>query len=225
MNILFILNHKTLSDFEIPILVAKGMGIYLPKIYNSLSKFSSINVKNHRIYDETLRNISCEDKEYMDHFDFFDNKRYDSRVIDIIVKNFKIIILTLLTGADVVNRLSYAINGHIYYRFFGREGEGRYAPLIHDVIPSNKIKYILSYQEIITFERFLQLLTHIIFHLEYPMQFSNDITKRTTRLKVSLCSSVRELINVRITQQFIQYLIRRSIIIVILIFWGKITKM
>jgi len=153
MNVLYLLNQKTLSDFELPILQSKGLGIYIPKIYDSLDVSNSINMENHHRYDHTLTNISPEEMKVLDHFDFFNNNNYNDTIVKIIVKNFSIVILTLLTTTHVVNMIAQNLNGCIYYRFFGRENDLRYQPLLTDIQYPSKVKYIFSYEEIITFEQ------------------------------------------------------------------------
>lgn len=151
MNILYLLNHKTLSDFELPILRQNGFGIFIPKVYKSLDVTNSINMTNHMLYDDSLINIHKDDLEYLNTYDFFSNK-FNEKVLLIIKKNFRIVFLTLLTSVDNVNLLAENITGKIYYRFFGREGELSYVPLMYGLKKTKKINYIFSYNEIIRFE-------------------------------------------------------------------------
>ena len=152
-NILYLLNHKTLSDFDLPILQNKNWGIYLPKKYQSLDITQSINLNNLSLYDKYLNDISDDDKLFLDNIDFFNSSNYSIKLMDILNKNFKIIFLTLLTDSTVHNFMVNNFKGKIYYRLFGRESNYNYYSCFNNKsITQNNPNFIFSYQEIIDFE-------------------------------------------------------------------------
>lgn len=169
-NILYLLNHKTLTDFEVPLLVKKGYGVYLPKKYNSLAKENSINYATVSFYDNFLHiqpNVIIE----LNSIDWFSNVLLSPHIITLINENFKCIFITLLTKAPLLNQLIAQFTGTIYYRFFGLDGNKSYYGLINGHV-SPKVKYIFSYPEIYHFEKikfFNDLNSYII-----PLGLSNS---------------------------------------------------
>ena len=155
MNILYILNHKILSDFEIPILIKNNFGVYLPKIYNSLSPYDSINFNNHYIYDYSL-NINTNHYNYLNNFDFFNKcDTYNDELMNIINNNFNVIFIALYANITLIDFLVQKFNGTIYLRFFGRERDLSYSDFFksHKYLSNTpKLKFIFSYPEIIDFE-------------------------------------------------------------------------
>lgn len=148
MNILYILGHKTLIDFEVPILIKNDYGVLIAKKYDSLSVGNTLHL-NSSVYDYSL-NIGKINIDILNNIDWYSNKCISQEIIDILNFNFKYIILTLLTSGDLLTQLCSKFNGFIYYRFFGRESEFRYNNLC---ITHPKIKYIFSYPEIYKFEQ------------------------------------------------------------------------
>lgn len=155
-NILYLLNHKTLTDFEVPILTKIGYGVYIPKIYCSLPIGESINYDNNYIYDNSLHNITSVDKQRLDNTDFLNENIYTDELIQIINNNFDFIFLTLYTTKQMLINLLKKFNGRIYFRFFGREGTLNYISVLNtlykNVWKHNKIKFIFAYQEIYNYE-------------------------------------------------------------------------
>lgn len=148
MNILYMLNHKTLTDFEVPILNRAGYGVFIPKLYNSLSGAHSINHDTVNFYDNLIH-IPPEDLLVLNRVDWFSNKVISQDVMDIVNNNFKYIFLTLLTDAPLIFQLNNHFNGKIYYRLFGLDGNKSYRD---HVKKSSKIQYIFSYPEIFQYE-------------------------------------------------------------------------
>ena len=156
-NILYLLSHKTLTDFEIPILRHSGHHCYIPKTFNSLSAVNSINYATPFECDKQL-NISQEDLALLNDTDFFnENTVFSAQHLRIINENFVCIFLTPLTPNRILAQLVEHFSGNIYFRFFGLDGtktyqaimKTRYAPTVYK---SPKIKYIFSYKEIMDFE-------------------------------------------------------------------------
>jgi hypothetical protein len=158
-NILYLLNHKTLTDFEVPILLDKGLGIFITKKYNSLSKTNSIQYNSINLYDSSLKNISEDHFKYLSEIDFFNYKEINNneKLMDILNLNFKAIFITLLSY-ESINYLSKNFNGMIYFRFFGLGGDNSYYNILKvlGVLPEslgNNVKYVFSYKEIFDFEK------------------------------------------------------------------------
>lgn len=158
-NILYLLNHKTLTDFEVPILINKNFGVYIPKIYDSLDSGNSIAFNSIYSYDYSLKNISEDDNNFINQIDFSnqDHINDNKKLMDIINYNFKIIFISLL-NYDLITYLSENFNGLIYLRFFGLDSDKSYYNLLKNlnIIPEKlykNVKYIFSYQEIIDFEK------------------------------------------------------------------------
>lgn len=144
MNVLYLLNHKTLTDFEVPILIKKGYGVYIPKLYQSLSIVNSINHATVGFYDNFLH-IHPSDIATLNTVDWFSNQLLPLNIIHIINANFKCIFITLLTKPPLLDQLIHSFTGKVYYRLFGLEGAKSYVPTVR-VHP--KAGYIFSYSEI-----------------------------------------------------------------------------
>jgi hypothetical protein len=147
-NILYILNHKTLTDYEIPILINKGYGVFIVKNYASFNKLNSL-YENCDFYDNFL-NLDHKIIKKLNEIDWYKNNKLSDELIDIININFKFIFLTVLTSGELIEQLIDKYKGIICYRFFGRESNYRYDKLIPKI--TQKIKFIFSYQEIYNFE-------------------------------------------------------------------------
>jgi len=156
MRILYLLNHKTLTDFEVPILLKDGHEVYLSKNFGSLSSGeNSINHSTSRFYDNFL-SIHVTTLGILDNIDFYsDHYELTKPELEVINNHFDIIFLTSLTSEKMLNQLSKSFSGDIFFRFFGLSGEASYKNLLKNIFPStdfSRFKYIFSYQEIIDFE-------------------------------------------------------------------------
>ena len=155
-NVLYLLSHKTLTDFEIPIIRNRGYNCYIPKKFNSLSSVNSINYTTPFLCDEFL-DMSQSDIATLNNNDFFDNKPLSMEIIKIINNNFTCIFITLLTSNNMLKQLIDNFHGKIYFRFFGLDGTNSYRIMMKRMYngtsyKSDKIQYIFSYKEIIDFE-------------------------------------------------------------------------
>ncbi len=176
-NILYLLNHKTLTDFEVPIINKRGFGVFIPKKYSSLSKVNSINLITTNFYDNFL-DIDSNDLTVLNEIDWFNNEHIlSSEHIAILNRNFSFIFITLLTAPPLLTQLVEKFKGFIYYRFFGLPGNMSYVTLVKDfnILSNPKVKYIFSYPEIYNFEltkseSFNQSNSYII-----PLGLSNSL--------------------------------------------------
>ena len=156
-NILYLVNHKTLTDFEVSILIEKDYGVYIPKIYSSINRVHSINEKTDTNND-SLQHFKIEDFLYLNKVDFFDPASFsDPRLLEVINRNFNTIFITAVLMGNIVNLFSQHFNGRIFFRFFGCVGDTSYVDnlsrngLFLEKL-SQRVQYIFSYQEIIDFE-------------------------------------------------------------------------
>lgn len=151
-NILYLLNHKTLTDFEVPILINNGYGVYIVKSFKNLEiKGHSIGINN-GYYDNFLKLDTCIIQK-LNNVHWFSNECVSAEIIDILNTHFKFIFLTLLTSADLLNQLINQYKGHIVFRFFGNGSTARYEPLLCNYKMSNKVKYVFCFPEIYEFEK------------------------------------------------------------------------
>lgn len=169
-NILYILGHKTLTDFEVPILIKKGYGVLVAKKFDSISTENNTVVSDPFKYDDFL-NLDINIINNMNDIDWYNNNEFISDdIINMLNKYFKIIFVTLLTNGKLLEQLTKNFKGMIYYRFFGRESNHRY----NFANISHNIKYIFSYNEIFEFEKsfdnfFTSNNSHVV-----PLGLSNN---------------------------------------------------
>lgn len=152
-NILYILNHKTLTDFEVPLLINKGYGVLINKTYKSLAIDNSLYDEDKNYYYDNFINLDYNIIYRMNNIDWFNNSQnLSDNIIDLLNKHFKFIFITLLTNGNLLQQLKRQFKGLIFYRFFGMEKNLLYETVLKKNTFSNNIKYIFSYQEIFTFE-------------------------------------------------------------------------
>lgn len=180
MNILYLLNHKILTDFEVPILIKNNMYCFIPKIYKSLDNEQSINYASNYFYDN-FSDIYTNDIIHLNQIDWFNKDLIiDKKTIDIINTNFKCIFLTLLTSKNMLLQLINNFKGTIYFRFFGLSGDRSYLTIMEHVygdLNTNKIKYIFSYNEIIEHENKINNhFTNSSFYV--PLGLSNSLINK-----------------------------------------------
>lgn len=171
-NILYVLGHKTLTDFEVPILINKGYGVLIVKNTQSLIGFHSV-YENIDRYDNFL-NLDIEIIKILNNIDWFSNKKVSNEIIEILNKYFKIIFLTLITSDPLLTQLITEYKGTIYYRFFGREANFRY----NHVKKSENVKYIFSYKEIFAFEKSFDNFFNETNSYVIPLGLSNNFIKK-----------------------------------------------
>ena len=173
-NILYILSHKTLTDFEIPLLIYKGYGVLTNKIYKSLSVKNSLYDNNQKYYYDNFIYLDPIILNKLNLIDWFDNNQIlDDEIIIILNKHFKIIFLTPLTDGILLQQLINNFTGTIYYRFFGRESTLTYVSLLKN--KADNIKYIFSYNEIYSFERQFNTFFNEKNSLIIPLGLSNKL--------------------------------------------------
>lgn len=153
-NILYLFAHKTLTDFEVPIIISRGYGVFMPKKKTSLNKCDSVYDDPCK-YDDSLQNISVNDLHMLNDIDWYNNNTIlTRRMIDLLNRNFNYIFITLLTSGKLLTQLITQFKGLIYYRFFGLASTYSYKPMVINYASPN-VKYLFSYHEIYTYEKSL----------------------------------------------------------------------
>ena len=87
-RILWLLNHTTLRDFEVPMLLDMGFEVFTPKIYQF--EYGDLSASVTWEYDSSL-SIPSEDLEFLNQCDMYAD-RIPERAVDIINKYFGIAI-------------------------------------------------------------------------------------------------------------------------------------
>jgi hypothetical protein len=197
-NILYLFAHKTLTDFEIPIITSHGHGVLIPKKKTSLNKLDSIYDDMYK-YDDSLQNISVNDLNMLNDVDWYNNDNILSQyVINLLNSNFKCIFLTLLTSGKLLTQLIKNFKGLIYYRFFGLESTYSYKDRVINYASPN-VKYIFGYNEIYTYEQslssFFNANNSIVIPLGCPDHFiktHENSHKGTINKMCFVCSKINQ---------------------------------
>ena len=154
-NVLYLLNHKTLTDFEVPILIKRGFGVYIPKVLNSINKYEHSFSPPSTLYDESLK-MSAKDYLYLNKINFFcEHPFHDEKLMYILNNNFSSIITTLITKLDDLKYLLNNYKGVVYLRIFGNDASYSYYTNYlkgNEEIFSKNIKFLFCFKEIIKFE-------------------------------------------------------------------------
>jgi len=119
-RILWICNHVTLMDAEVPLLLELGFEVFAPKKFPSKNDF--ISCKANYEYDASLT-IPESDLQLLNGIDFYED-RFSTEQIEVINRNFDIAIT-----AFYENPLKLLVNhfpGVIFIRAFGLAGEANY---------------------------------------------------------------------------------------------------
>ena len=112
-RILWLLNHTTLREFEVPLLVEMGYEIFTPKIYQF--EYGDLSASVTWKYDETLT-IPAEDLEVLNHTDFYQS-HVSKRVVEIMNQYFDMVFV----GAFVpqIEMLVQCFEGEFVLHAFG----------------------------------------------------------------------------------------------------------
>ncbi len=119
-RILWICNHVTLMDAEVPLLLELGFEVFVPKKFPKGSEFVSCVSKD--IYDPSLT-IPPEDLALLNTVDFYEDLFSDA-VIDAINRNFDIAFVTYYEKP--LKLLVRHFPGKIFIRAFGLAGKASY---------------------------------------------------------------------------------------------------
>ncbi|MGN1780916.1 hypothetical protein ACKE11_21165, partial [Yersinia enterocolitica] len=91
-RILWLLNHTTLREYELPILVDLGFEVYTPKKFprNADNRSASVTYE----YDDSL-NIPLEIIEQLNEYDFYSD-RFDPKILSILNEYFSFAIVAYM---------------------------------------------------------------------------------------------------------------------------------
>ena len=89
-NILYLFNHKTLTDFEVPILINNGYGVCIVKKLNNLNTAQHSIVSINNYYDNFLNLDPCIIKK-LNNVEWFSNDCISSDIITLLNTYFKFI--------------------------------------------------------------------------------------------------------------------------------------
>ena len=122
-RILWLLNHTTLRDFEVPMLLDMGFEVFTPKIYQF--EYGDLSASVTWEYDSSL-SIPTEDLEFLNQCDMYAD-RIPERAVDIINKYFGIAIF----GAFVpqISMLVNCFQGVLVFQAFGLDQSINYTKL------------------------------------------------------------------------------------------------
>ncbi|WP_053372213.1 glycosyltransferase [Paenibacillus sp. FJAT-27812] len=115
-RILWLLNHDTLSKFELPLIRELGFEIYTPKIASKEIFQSSGSITFD--YDDTLT-IPQEDLQLLNEYNFFSNSNMPLRIKKILNTHFKTAITYTDTSFFILRKLIHNFDGLMFFRAFG----------------------------------------------------------------------------------------------------------
>ncbi len=130
-RILWLINHTTLRDFEIPMLISLGFEVYTPKnIPEFIHEWSGSNCYD---YDGTLT-IPSEDLAILNQHDFYDGEMTET-IAAIINKYFASAFCVFYPA--LLNEVVKNFHGHVLLRAFGLDKSTSYTKVIEDALGRN----------------------------------------------------------------------------------------
>jgi len=184
-RILWLPNHTTLRDFEVPLLIDLGFEVFVPKIFpvDEANKSASISYN----YDSTL-SISQEKLHKLNSCNFYDQD-LTLEVIQIINQEFDIAISAFFP--QMLKTLLKKFKGFLFIRVFGREGHLTYQGLLDQELKesiykrSHKIYFAQAYPEISLNETGIFHKTALTLPLGLPKSFyKNENTWKGNERKI-----------------------------------------
>jgi len=120
-RILWLLNHTTLRDGEVPMLLRLGFEVYVPKIipFDEANQSASVTYA----YDSSL-SITPGFLKQLNKFDFY-NRQWPKSLAKDINQHFSVAIVAIFP--EMVDAVCNAFEGPIFLRIFGLEGDKTYA--------------------------------------------------------------------------------------------------
>lgn len=126
-RVLWLLNHTTLRDFEIPLLIDLGFEVFIPKLFPADEANRSASVTYE--YDKTLT-ISKDDLETLNSFDFY-SKDFTQSIAEIINNEFNIAICAFFPL--MLKSLLSKFKGNVFLRVFGLAGDTTYENILKEI--------------------------------------------------------------------------------------------
>ncbi|WP_188888427.1 hypothetical protein [Paenibacillus radicis (ex Gao et al. 2016)] len=115
-RILWLLNHDTLSKFELPLIKDLGFEIFTPK--SALKEIFQSSGSITYEYDHTLT-IPKDDLDLLNNYDFFSKMNMPLRIKKIINSHFEIAFTYTDTSFLILKQLIHNFEGKIFFRAFG----------------------------------------------------------------------------------------------------------
>lgn len=127
-RILWLLNHTTLREFEVPLLQKLGFEVFVPKILpnNDANGSDSITYE----HDKSL-SISAQELAILNTINFYDGI-YSNETLDILNQKFNIVIFGFFP--QMFEALIKNFQGKLLLRVFGLAGEARYEDIISAIL-------------------------------------------------------------------------------------------
>jgi hypothetical protein len=131
-RVLWLCNHATLLQTEVPLLRRMGFEVFIPKIIpdDDANKSTVVSFE----HDKTL-SINADDLKTLNEYDFYTGK-YSEKVHDIINSNFQTAIFTCFPG--LLKFLIKNFNGLLLMRVFGREKDFTYWDAVNKILGSEQ---------------------------------------------------------------------------------------
>ena len=137
-RILWLLNHSTLRNFEVGMLVRLGFEVFIPKVipFDEANQSASVVFE----YDETLT-IKKDFLTQLNHFDFY-ARPWPRSLERKINQNFGIAFVPVFQ--KMVENTIHSFDGLLFLRVFGLAGENSYAELFKEFLSSAAMQKIRS---------------------------------------------------------------------------------
>jgi glycosyltransferase involved in cell wall biosynthesis len=173
-RVLWLLNHTTLRDFEVPLLVDFGFEVFVPKVFPADEANRSASVTYE--YDTTLT-ISKDNLEILNSFDFY-IKDFTTTIADIINNEFDIAICAFFPL--MLKTLMSKFKGNVFLRVFGLAGDTEYENILNEIDSqtlqkiyknSNRFFFAQSYPEISLNEHGIFKKNNLTLPLGMPKSF------------------------------------------------------
>lgn len=126
-RVLWLINHTTLRDFEVPLLIDLGFEVYIPKKFPSDEANRSASVSYD--YDKTLT-ITKKNLDVLNSFDFYSDE-ITSSIANIINIEFNTVICAFFP--IMLKSLVSKFEGNIFLRVFGLAGETKYESVLEEI--------------------------------------------------------------------------------------------
>lgn len=140
-RILWLINHTTLREFEVPLLVSLGYEVYLPKHLPSdeANRSASIDYS----YDNALT-IPEDELTVLNNHDFYSGI-ICSQIADIINTRFNTVIFAFFP--NLFEQLVKNFQGNLLLRAFGLNGDASYTGIIKQVFPKDFLSRVEAIED------------------------------------------------------------------------------
>lgn len=136
-RILWIFNHTSVRNFEVPLMMRMGYEVYCPKFFNMDFEGSSTSISYE--YDKSL-SLPEEIINKLNTVNFY--KKLDAETVTIINEYFDIAFCSV--DEEPLNTLLYKFEGIIVLRAFGLVNERSYAQIIESSLGSQALRQIVK---------------------------------------------------------------------------------